>query len=71
MGTRTTLEAARSLAASAVLREVTEAVDSLQSAEFDLRPPTVPHGSVWLQFSLTSGTPDDELVRLGEKLESF
>ena len=36
-----------------------------------VRPPTVPHGSARLQFSLTSGISNDELVRLESPLNSW
>ncbi|HEX8879444.1 MAG TPA: hypothetical protein VF749_05405 [Candidatus Acidoferrum sp.] len=36
-----------------------------------VRPPTVMHGSAHQRFSLTSGTSDDELVRLESSLNSW
>jgi 8-amino-7-oxononanoate synthase len=36
-----------------------------------VRPPTVMHGSERPRFSLTSGTSDDELVRLESSLNSW
>jgi 8-amino-7-oxononanoate synthase len=50
------------------------AAEYLQSQGFAVRavrPPTVPHGSARLRFSLTGGIPDDELVRLENTLNSW
>ena len=50
------------------------AAEYLQSDGFAVRavrPPTVPHGGARLRFSLTSGIPDDELVRLENTLNSW
>ncbi len=50
------------------------AAEYLQSDGFAVRavrPPTVPHGGARLRFSLTSGIPDDERVRLENTLNSW
>lgn len=54
--------------------EALSAAEHLQSQGFAaraVRPPTVPQGSARLRFSLTSGIPDDELLRLEHSLSSW
>src|ERR1051325_4485944 len=55
-------------------KQALSAAEYLQSHGFSVRavrPPTVPAGSARLRFSLTSGIPDDELVRLENTLNSW
>jgi 8-amino-7-oxononanoate synthase len=50
------------------------AAEHLQAQGFAVRavrPPTVPAGSARLRFSLTCGISDDELLRLGNSLNSW
>jgi len=50
------------------------AAEHLQTQGFAaraVRPPTVPQGSARLRFSLTCGISDDELLRLGNSLNSW